>query len=86
MGRALLSVLLLFACSDGENSRPPLHLGDGDFLVAEDVAPVVVGFLILGGDGELLEGEVLGDVIAHGIFGDRSSEKGKGGRRRETED
>ena len=43
-----------------------LDLGDGDVLVAEDVTPVVVGFLILGGDRQFLEGEILGDVGAHG--------------------
>ena len=44
-----------------------LDLGDGEVLVAEDVTPVVVGLLVLGGDGQFLEGEVLGDGrSAHG--------------------
>jgi hypothetical protein len=38
-----------------------LDLGDREVLAAEDVAPVVVGFLVGRGYAKFLEGKVLGD-------------------------
>ena len=38
-----------------------MDLGDGDLALAEDIAPVVVRFLVLGGGGEFFEREILRD-------------------------
>ena len=61
-----------------------LDLGDGDDLVAEDVTPVVVRFLVLRSDRELLEGEILGDGGVHVGEGleDGRTEGLKDGRRK----